>query len=77
MDALRVLDQFECSSEIDYRGIVNLLNAERNDHLLILYSGDGDGIAPLGQRRSPEGPVRSCPDQVSLDVEGVVDGGVC
>ncbi len=58
-------------------GIVNLLNAERNDHLLVLCSGDGDGIAPLGHRRSPEGPVRRCRDQVSLDVEGVVDGGVC
>ena len=57
-------------------GIVNLSNAERDDRLRRHVSSGGDGSAPLVHRPSPEGSVRGCRDQVTLDVEGVVDGSV-
>ena len=43
---------------------------------VVLFSSGGGSSAPRVHCRSPEDSVRGCRDQVTLDVEGVVDGGV-
>ena len=40
------------------------------------FSGDGGGSAPRVHRRSPKGPVRSCRGEMTLNVEGILNGGM-
>jgi hypothetical protein len=58
-------------------GIVTLPNKERDEVAARAFSGDRNGRTPRIHRSGAEASVRSGKGEMALDVENVVDGGVC
>jgi hypothetical protein len=58
------------------KGIVTLLKEERENSMPRSLSSDGNCLAPHIHRRRPKDSMRSCRNQMALDVEDVVCGGV-
>src|SRR5208337_4002848 len=60
-----------------HEGVVTLPCGEREASAPQELSGHCDCSPPRGHRRSAKRAVRLGGDEMALDVEGIVDGGVC